>query len=121
MDIMQVAQQALDVIKPALMSVTGDVAIGVLGSGVYDWMKDKFAGAGRKDLVDAIEKNPTDDLNWDEAKFALARILRDNPELVKELQEMLAECGVGDSQTITGAVNSKIVQNQGDENTISIS
>lgn len=119
-DYLQIAQQAVEAIKPVL-PIVGGVATSAAGSAVWEWVKARFANTDNADVLADVEQDPNDQLNWEATAVTLARILRDNPSLVEELSALLANNHSGGTQTITNALNSKIAQSQGDGATINIS
>jgi hypothetical protein len=96
-------------------SKTADTAIRLLS-----WMREKMAGRG-KEALDDLEKNPDSQLNQDDVRTQLAKLLERRPELVLQLTGLLSERqALGDVLIQTVGDSSKASQIKGNRNTVSI-
>jgi len=96
-------------------SKTADGAIALLG-----WMREKMTGRA-KEALDDLEKNPDSQLNQDDVRTQLAKLLEQRPELVPQLTHLLAErAAQGDVLTQTVGDGGKASQIKGNQNTVSI-
>jgi hypothetical protein len=96
-------------------SKTADTAIKVLG-----WMREKMTGRA-KEALDDLENNPDSQLNQDDVRTQLAKLLEQRPELVRQLTNLLSERQAqGDVLIQTVGDGGKASQIKGNLNTVSI-
>jgi hypothetical protein len=96
-------------------SKTADTAIKLLG-----WMREKMTGRA-KEALDDLEKNPESQLNQDDVRTQLAKLLEQKPDLVSQLADLLSESQrQGDVLTQTVGDGGKASQIKGNQNTVSI-
>jgi len=94
---------------------TASAAIGLLG-----WLREKLTGGG-KEALDGFEAVPASDLNQDALRLQLAKLLTKQPELVSELQQLLAAIpSGGDTMSMNVAAGGKAAQIKGNQNTTTI-
>jgi hypothetical protein len=91
------------------------------GFKLLGWMRDKFSGGAKTALAD-LEAKPDSQLNQDDLRTQLAKLLERQPELVPQLRELLADAPKrGDVTSQTVGEGGKASQIKGDRNQVSIS
>jgi hypothetical protein len=113
------APYLIEATKEAAKTVGKETAEG--GLKVLGWMREKLTGRAKEALVE-LEEKPESQLNQEDLRTQLAKLLEREPDLVPQLQEVLPKARTqGDvmSQTVGGG--SKASQIRGGGNTVSIS
>ena len=93
------------------------------GAGVtlLGWVREKLTGRGKEALAE-LEQKPASQLNQDDLRTQLAKLLEKEPDLVPQLRELLSEAQTqGDVMTQTVGQGGKASQIKGDRNKVSIS
>ena len=91
------------------------------GLNLLGWMREKLTGRAKEALTE-LEEKPESQLNQDDLRTQLAKLLEKQPELVPQLQELLSEAKpLGDVMSQTVGESGKASQIKGDRNTVSIS
>jgi vacuolar-type H+-ATPase subunit I/STV1 len=105
--------------KEAAKSVgkeTAEAGLKLLG-----WMREKLSGRA-KDALTKLEEKPDSQLNQDDLRTQLAKLLEKEPDLIPQLQELLSESKpLGDVLSQTVGEGGKASQIKGNQNTVSIS
>jgi vacuolar-type H+-ATPase subunit I/STV1 len=95
---------------------TTEAGIRLLG-----WMREKLTGRAKEALTE-LEEKPDSQLNQDDLRTQLAKLLEKQPELVPQLQALLSEAKpIGDVMSQTVGEGGKASQIKGNQNTVSIS
>jgi hypothetical protein len=95
---------------------TTEAGIKLLG-----WMRNKLSGGAKQALSD-LEEKPESQLNQEDLRTQLAKLLEKQPDLVPQLQKLLSETKpLGDDMSQTVGEGGKASQIKGDQNTVSIS
>jgi hypothetical protein len=90
------------------------------GFKLLGWMREKLTGRG-KEALQELEEKPDSQLNQDDLRTQLAKLLEKQPELVPQLRALVEEGrtpGEGMSQTV--GAGGKAIQTRGNQNTSSI-
>jgi tetratricopeptide (TPR) repeat protein len=123
----EIAAVAVSVLAPYLTEAVKEGAKTVgketaeAGLKVLGWMREKLTGRAKEALAE-LEQKPDSQLNQDDLRTQLAKLLEKQPELVPQLQELLAEAKpLGDVMSQTVGEGGKASQIKGDRNTVSIS
>ena len=90
------------------------------GFKLLGWMREKLTGRG-KEALQELEEKPDSQLNQDDLRTQLAKLLEKQPELVPQLRALVEEGrtpGEGMSQTV--GAGGKAIQTKGNQNTSSI-
>jgi hypothetical protein len=96
---------------------TASAAIGLLG-----WLREKLAGGAGKEALDDLEADPASELNQDALRVQLAKLLQKQPELVPDLQKLMAGApATGDTMTQNVGPGGKAAQVKGNQNATTIS
>lgn len=93
------------------------------GAGIklLGWMGEKLTGRAKEALTE-LEEKPNSQLNQDDLRTQLAKLLEKQPDLVPQLQALLSEAKpLGDVLTQTVGEGAKASQIKGNQNTVSIS
>lgn len=91
------------------------------GLKLLGWMREKLTGRAKEALAE-LEEKPDSQLNQDDLRTQLAKLLEKQPDLVPQLQALLSEAKpLGDVLTQTVGEGAKASQIKGDQNTVSIS
>jgi hypothetical protein len=93
------------------------------GAGIklVGWMREKLTGRAIKALAE-LEDKPDSQLNQDDLRTQIAKLLEKQPDLVPELQALLSEAKpFADFMSQTVGESGKASQIKGDQNTVSIS
>jgi hypothetical protein len=123
----ELATTAVAVLAPYLTEAGKEAAKTVgketAGAGLMllGWMREKLTGRATEALAD-LEEKPDSQLNQDDLRTQLAKLLEKEPDLVPQLRELLSEAQTQDdvmSQTV--GAGGKASQIKGDRNTVSIS
>jgi hypothetical protein len=94
---------------------TTEAGIRLLG-----WMREKLTGRAKEALTE-LEEKPDSQLNQDDLRTQLAKVLEKQPDLVPQLQALLSEAQPqGDVMSQTVGAGGKASQIKGDQNTVSI-
>jgi len=95
---------------------TGGAGLKLLG-----WMREKLTGRAKEALAE-LEEKPDSQLNQDDLRTQLAKLLEKEPDLVPQLRELLSEAQPqGDVMTQTVGAGGKASQIKGDRNKVRIS
>jgi hypothetical protein len=95
---------------------TTEAGIKLLG-----WMREKLTGRAKEALTE-LEEKPDSQLNQDDLRTQLAKLLETQPDLVPQLQALLSKAKPpGDVMSQTVGEGGKASQIKGDRNTVSIS
>ena len=123
----ELAAAAVGLLAPYLSEAGKEAAKAVgketAGAGLklLGWMRDKLSGGAKQVLLD-LEEKPGSQLNQDDLRTQLAKLLRKQPELVPQLRELLATApSQGDPMSQTFGESGKNSQIKGDQNKVSIS
>ena len=104
--------------KEAAKTVGKETAEG--GLKVLGWMREKLTGRAKEALTD-LEEKPDSQLNQDDLRTQLAKLLEKQPDLVAQLRELLSQGQTqGDVMSQTVGEGGKASQIKGDRNTVSI-
>jgi len=91
------------------------------GIKLLGWMRDKLSGGAKQALSD-LEEKPESQLNQDDLRTQLAKLLEKEPDLVPQLQELLSGAkSQGDVMSQTVGEGGKASQIKGNHNTVLIS
>jgi hypothetical protein len=92
---------------------TGGGAVKLLG-----WLREKLTGRGQEALSE-LEQSPASELNQTDLRTQLAKLLEKQPDLVPQLQALLAETApaTSDAMTQTLGAGAKAIQTKGNNNT----
>jgi hypothetical protein len=91
------------------------------GLKLLGWMREKLTGRAKEALSD-LEEKPESELNQDDLRTQLAKLLEKQPDLVRQLQELLSKAKpLGDAMSQTVGAGAKASQIKGDRNKVSIS
>jgi hypothetical protein len=91
------------------------------GLKLLGWMRDKLSGRAKEALTE-LEEKPGSQLNQDDLRTQLAKLLEKEPNLVPQLRELLSEAQTqGDGMSQTVGAGGKASQIRGDRNKVSIS
>jgi phage shock protein A len=105
--------------KEAAKTIGKETAEG--GLKLFGWMREKLTGRAKEALTE-LEEKPDSQLNQDDLRTQLAKLLEKQPDLVPQLQELLAEAKPqGDILSQTVGAGGKASQIKGDRNKVSIS
>jgi hypothetical protein len=105
--------------KEAAKTIGKETAEG--GLKLFGWMREKLTGRAKEALTE-LEEKPDSQLNQDDLRTQLAKLLEKQPDLVPQLQALLSEAKpLGDVLTQTVGEGAKASQIKGDQNTVSIS
>jgi hypothetical protein len=123
----ELAAAAVSLLTPYLAEAGKEAAKTVgketAGAGIklLGWMREKLADRAKEALIE-LEEKPDSQLNQDDLRTQIAKLLEKQPELVPQLQELLSEAKpVGDVMSQTVGEGGKASQIKGDQNTVSIS
>ena len=95
---------------------TTEAGIKLLG-----WMREKLTGRAKEALTE-LEEKPDSQLNQDDLRTQLAKLLEKQPDLIPQVQALLSEARPqGDVMSQTVGEGSKASQIKGDRNKVSIS
>jgi hypothetical protein len=95
---------------------TAEAALKLLG-----WMREKLTGRAKEALAE-LEEKPDSQLNQDDLRTQLAKLLEKQPDLISQLSELLSQAQTqGDVMNQTVGAGGKASQIKGDRNTVSIS
>ena len=101
--------------KEAAKTVGKETAEG--GFKLLGWMREKLTGRS-KEALQELEEKPDSQLNQDDLRTQLAKLLEKQPELVPQLRALMEEArtpGEAMSQTVGAA--GKAIQTKGNQNT----
>jgi hypothetical protein len=122
----ELAAAAVGVLAPYLTEATKEAAKTVgketaeAGLKVLGWMREKLTGRAKEALTE-LEEKPDSQLNQDDLRTQLAKLLEKQPDLVPQLQVLLSEAQTqGDVMSQTVGAGAKASQIKGDRNTVSI-
>jgi hypothetical protein len=91
------------------------------GLKLVGWMREKLTGRAKEALTE-LEEKPDSQLNQDDLRTQLAKLLEKQPELVPQLQRLLSDAKpLGDMMSQTVGKGGKASQIKGDRNKVSIS
>jgi len=91
------------------------------GLKLLGWMREKLTGRGKEALAE-LEEKPESQLNQDDLRTQLAKLLEKQPDLVPQLEKLLSEAKpLGDVMSQTVGEGGKASQIKGDRNKVSIS
>jgi hypothetical protein len=95
---------------------TAGASIRLLG-----WMREKLTGRAKEALTE-LEEKPDSQLNQEDLRTQLAKLLEKEPDLIPQLQEVLSEAKpLGDAMSQNVGAGGKASQIKGDRNKVSIS
>jgi hypothetical protein len=123
----ELAAAAVSLLAPYLTEAAKEAAKAVgketaeAGLKLLGWMREKLTGRAKEALAE-LEEKPDSQLNQDDLRTQLAKLLEKQPDLVPQLRELLSEAQTQDdvmSQTV--GAGGKASQIKGDRNTVSIS
>jgi hypothetical protein len=98
-----------------LGKATAGAGIKLLG-----WLREKLTGRGKEALAE-LEEKPDSQLNQDDLRTQLAKLLEKEPDLVPQLQALLSEAGTQEpSMRQTIGAGGQGIQIHGGHNTASI-
>jgi vacuolar-type H+-ATPase subunit I/STV1 len=91
------------------------------GLKLLGWMREKLSGRAKEALTE-LEEKPDSQLNQDDLRTQLAKLLEKEPHLIPQLRELLAEAQTqGDVMNQTVEEGGKASQIKGDRNKVLIS
>ena len=90
------------------------------GLRLLGWMREKMGGRAKEALTE-LEEKPDSQLNQDDLRTQLAKLLEKQPKLIPELRTLLSEAQTGTSSLtqIVGA-GGQGVQIEGNQNKVSM-
>ncbi|MBV8703672.1 MAG: hypothetical protein JO118_08195 [Acetobacteraceae bacterium] len=101
--------------KEAAKTVGKETAEG--GFRLLGWMREKLTGRG-KEALQELEEKPDSQLNQDDLRTQLAKLLEKQPELVPQLRALLEGARVpGEAMSQTVGAGGKGIQTKGNQNT----
>ena len=81
------------------------------------WMRDKLTGRGKK-VLQELEEKPDSQLNQDDLRTQLAKLLEKQPELVPQLHALVEEARTpGEAMSQNVGAGGKAIQTKGNQNT----
>jgi hypothetical protein len=90
------------------------------GLRLLGWMRERLSGRAKEALAE-LEEKPQSQLNQDDLRTQLAKLLEKQPDLVPQLRELLSEAKPqGDVLTQNVGAGGKASQIKGDQNKVSI-
>jgi len=123
----ELAAAAVTLLSPYLMEAGKEAAktLGKETAGasvkLLGWMREKLTGRAKEALTE-LEEKPDSQLNQDDLRTQLAKLLEKQPDLLPQLQELLSEAQTqGDVMTQNVGAGGKASQIKGDRNKVSIS
>ncbi len=91
------------------------------GFKLLGWMREKLTGRA-KAALDDLEQQPGSQLNQDDLRTQLAKLLEKQPDLVPELRALVSQAQIqGGVMNQTVGAGGKAIQNKGERNTNIIS
>ena len=123
-DIVEIARQTVELLKPALLFAAGGVATGAAreaGKALLDWLKTKLTRSAAAAVLDEAISDPSNQTNWEALALQICKLLEQDQTFRRELLERLPREAFATRQTasITGD-NDDIVQIAGDDNRVNI-
>ncbi len=125
--IIELATAAVGLLAPYLTEAGKEAAKTVgkettkSGLKLLGWMRDKLTGRA-KDALAELEEQPDSQLNQDDLRTQLAKLLEKQPDLVPQLRALLDEAQApGNAMNQNVGAGGKAIQTQGNHNTSSIS
>jgi hypothetical protein len=116
-NVTDLANQAIEVVKPAIVAAGGKAAeaaiakAGEAAGKVYVWLKSKLTRPAAAAALKEATEHPQENQNWEELGMLLASLLKDK-QLREELIALLGEPAAGPrtTQKATNIGNGNIVQ-----------
>ena len=122
----ELAAAAVGLLSPYLADAGAEAAKTVgkeaAGAGIklLGWLREKLTGRGKEALAE-LEEKPGSQLNQDDLRTQLAKLLEKEPDLVPQLQALLSEARVQEaSMRQTIGAGGQGIQIHGNQNTASI-
>jgi hypothetical protein len=121
----ELAAAAVSVLAPYLTEAAKEAAKTVgketAGTGLklLGWMREKLSGRAKEALAD-LEEKPDSQLNQDDLRTQVAKLLEKEPDLVPQLQALLSKAPQGDVMSQTVGKRGKGGQIRGNRNKVSI-
>jgi hypothetical protein len=123
----ELAAAAISSLTPYLIEAGKEAAKAVgketaeAGFRLLSWMREKLGGRGKEALTE-LEERPDSQLNQDDLRTQLAKLLEKQPELVSELRTLLSAAQTEiNSLTQNVGAGGQGVQIEGNQNSASIS
>lgn len=123
-DVLMAAGSAVALVTPALIEIGkgGAERLGDAGAGkLLAWLREKMTGRAREAMAD-LEQDPASPDNQADFRKQLVKLLKEDPELLKELQSLLpppAAAGDTMKQHVEGA-GAKGTQIKGSGNSVTM-
>jgi hypothetical protein len=122
----ELAAAAVGVLAPYLAEATKEAAKTVgketteAGLKLLGWMREKLTGRAKEALTE-LEEKPDSQLNQDDLRTQLAKLLEKQPQLALQLQELLSGAQTqGEFMSQTVGAGAKASQIKGDRNKVVI-
>jgi hypothetical protein len=121
----ELAAAAVSVLAPYLTEAAKEAAKTVgketAGTGLklLDWMREKLSGRAKEALAD-LEEKPDSQLNQDDLRTQVAKLLEKEPDLVPQLEALLSKAPQGDVMSQTVGKRGNGSQIRGNRNKVSI-
>jgi hypothetical protein len=121
----ELAAAAVSVLAPYLTEAAKEAAKTVgketAGTGLklLGWMREKLSGRAKEALAD-LEEKPDSQLNQDDLRTQVAKLLEKEPDLVPQLRALLSKAPQGDVMSQTVGKRGKGSQIRGNRNKVSI-
>ena len=119
----ELAAAAVAVLTPYLTEAGTEIAKTVGketaegGFRLLGWMREKLTGWG-KEALQGLEEKPDSQLNQDDLRTQLAKLLEKQPELVPQLRALVEEARTpGEAMSQNVGVGGKAIQTKGNQNT----
>ena len=121
----ELAAAAVSVLAPYLTEAAKEAAKTVgketAGTGLklLGWMREKLSGRAKEALAD-LEEKPDSQLNQDDLRTQVAKLLEKEPDLVPQLRALLSKAPQGDVMSQKVGKRGKGSQIRGNRNKVSI-
>lgn len=87
------------------------------GFKLLSWMREKLTGRG-KEALQELEEKPDSQLNQDDLRTQLAKLLEKQPELASQLRALMEEARTpGEAMNQNVGAGGKAIQTKGNQNT----
>jgi vacuolar-type H+-ATPase subunit I/STV1 len=123
----ELAAAAVSLLAPYLTEAAKEAAKTVgketagAGLNLLGWMREKLSGRAKEALAE-LEEKPDSQLNQDDLRTQLAKLLEKWPGLIPQLRELLSDAqSQGDVMNQTIGAGGKASQIKGDRNKVSVS
>lgn len=103
-DITTLTASAVSVLIPYLMK-GGEALSEEAGKSLWSWLTEKFTARNKQRDLDAFKKTPTDQRLQGKVEAGLEDILRENPDLINDMEKMLKEFQNNQSSIIQNSKN----------------